>query len=291
MKPIVPLLFLIVPFYAFSQGCSDAGFCTLNSFKPTAEEQKKQIKVGVSWGQADYDVAIFSNAIEYSHPLKEKSMINVKATTLGQEGNGIDVHYPSDIFLNYNYSHKKWKFTMGTKIPLSRGNRKLNGHSLPMDYQSSLGTVDIIAGVSFEIKKSKWAVAFQQPVTQNENEFTPAEFPSTALQAFPSTYRFKRKGDVLIRASYPFSLKKLTVAPGVLAIYHLGNDKYTMDNEEKEIKGSNGFTVNLAFFLDYKLNEKNGFHFNIGSPIVYRQVRPDGLTRKVILTLGYSFMF
>jgi len=291
MKLFFLVLFIMASFGARSQGCSDAGFCTLNSFKPAAEEPKKQLKAGMSWGRADYRIMIISNAIEYLHPIAKNSSLDVKVTSLGQSGNGVSVYYPSDVFLNYNYAHEKWKFTLGAKLPLNRGNRKVQGFSLPLDYQSSLGTADLIAGVSFEIKKSKWAVAIQQPITQNKNEFLPAHFVNTELQAFTPTYRFKRKGDMLIRASYPFSVKKLTVAPGALAIYHLGNDKYVDGNTEKEIKGSDGFTVNLAFFADYKLNEKSSLHFNVGSPVVYRQARPDGLTRKVIMTLEYSFTF
>ena len=48
-------------------------------------------------------------------------------------------------FLNANYkASEKLKFTIGSKIPLSNANKTDNNLSLPMDYQASLGTLDLI---------------------------------------------------------------------------------------------------------------------------------------------------
>ena len=40
-----------------------------------------------------------------------------------------------------------------------------------MYYQASLGTIDLIFGIGYEIKKFQFIAAIQQPITQNDNEF------------------------------------------------------------------------------------------------------------------------
>ena len=53
-KNLVWMLFLILPYAMYSQGCSDAGFCTIDSFKPHEHEDevqnKNQFKIGLNFG-------------------------------------------------------------------------------------------------------------------------------------------------------------------------------------------------------------------------------------------------
>ena len=58
---------------------------------------------------------------------------------------------------------------MGLKVPFTDGNLKENGVPLPMDFQPSLGTYDLILGVSHQYKNFNFVVAYQQPLTQNNN--------------------------------------------------------------------------------------------------------------------------
>lgn len=54
---IVVSLVLLMTYNSYSQGCSDAGVCTMNSFKPNDEgnlnQTSNQIKFGISYGNAD----------------------------------------------------------------------------------------------------------------------------------------------------------------------------------------------------------------------------------------------
>ncbi|GAB1398400.1 hypothetical protein MASR1M65_31800 [Saprospiraceae bacterium] len=55
----------------------------------------------------------------------------------------------SDLYVNTNYRiGEKSRLALGVKIPLSDGNVKENEKSLPMDYQPSLGTYDLILGAT-----------------------------------------------------------------------------------------------------------------------------------------------
>ncbi len=286
--------------FSFAQGCSDAGFCTMNSFKPNNGEDslqnfKNQLKVSAFYGLADNSISVFGNYVEFNRQLNNRLGFDVKMTTLAQNGNNISTFGLSDIFTNVNYkATEKIKFSLGAKIPLSNSSRSENNLPLPMDYQSSLGTFDLIFGIGYQVKKLQFVAAIQQPLTQNNNQFVASKYSLTSpFNKFQSTNKFIRSGDVLLRMSYPFTIKrKLILTPSILPIYHLGTDKYTNElNIEKEIIGSDGLTLNGNVYADYEINQKNTIQFNVGMPFVVRTARPDGLTRSLIATLEYRFKF
>lgn len=292
-------LFALGSHYAYAQGCSDAGFCTINTFKPNSNDStkmlKNQFKLGAFWGQANNSIAVYGTYLEYNRQLSRNFGLDAKLTTLAQNGNNISVYGLSDLFINANYkASEKLKFTLGIKMPLSKANKANNSISLPMDYQPSLGTFDLIVGIGYEIKKIQIVAAIQQPLTQNNNQFIATNYPiNSALSTFQSTNKFERSGDVLLRASYPINIQsKLKLTPSILPIYHLTNDKYTDKfNIKKEIKGSQGLTLNGNMYLDYEINTKNTIQFNMGMPFIVRNIRPDGLTRSIIMTLEYRIKF
>lgn len=285
--------------YSFGQGCSDAGFCTINSFKPNSSDSVKainnQFKIGTFFGKADNSISVYGNYLEYNRQLNEKFGLDLKLTTLAQNGNDISVFGLSDVFLNANYkANEKLKITLGTKIPLSNASKSLNNLPLPMDYQASLGTFDLNFGIGYEIKKIQLVAAIQQPLTQNDNQFIANNYPTNSkLSTFQITNKFKRSGDVLLRVSYPIKFaEKFKLTPSLLPIYHLTNDKYTDEfNVEKEIIGSQGLTLNGNIYLDYEINSKHFLQLNVGMPFVVRDVRPDGLTRSIIANLEYRIKF
>lgn len=293
------LLSLLATTPIFGQGCSDAGVCTINSFKPTDEDSVKainnQIKIGVFYGNADHSIFVYGSYLEYNRQFGKRFGVDLKVTSLAQNGNGISEFGVSDIYLNANYqASKNFKLALGMKIPLSNGGKSLNNLPLPMDYQASLGTFDLIFGVGYVIKKLQIVAAIQQPLTQNDNQFFASSYPTdSAINAIQSTNKFIRSGDVLLRVSYPITLsKKLNLTPSVLPIYHLSNDKYTDEfNVEKEITGSQGLTLNGNLYLDYEINAKNSIQINMGMPFIVRESRPDGLTRSFVVNLEYKLKF
>jgi hypothetical protein len=294
---IVVLLLVLFQFTSYAQGCSDAGFCTINSFKPISEvaTKKNQIKLGMFLGAADNAVSVWGNYLEYNTQISEKFSLDTKLTSISQNGNGYSSFGLGDLFLNTNFKlDSKWTFTIGTKIPLSNGNQKEKGLALPMDYQSSLGTFDAIVGFGYQINKLQFVLAWQQPLTQNKNEFLAENLATpTILKNFHSSNGFKRSGDVLFRIAYPIPLtNQLNLTSSLLPIYHLTNDRFVdINGIEKTIHGSKGLTLNGNVFLDYNLNTSNGLQLNLGMPLVVRNIRPDGLTRGFIATLEYKFKF
>lgn len=285
--------------FAYGQGCSDAGFCTINSFQPVGDEEfgtlTNQIKAAAFFGSADHSIAVYGNYLAYSRQLNDKIGIDAKLTTLAQNGHGISTFGLSDIFLNANYSaSEQIKVTLGVKVPFSNASKTLDDLPLPMDYQASLGTFDLVFGLGYAINEIQFVVAVQQPLTQNNNAFLASAYPENSkLRAFQSTNNFKRSADVLLRISYPISLsQKLKLTPSVLPIYHLENDKYTDElNVEKEIVGSQGLTLNGNVYVDYQINKQHIVLLNVGMPFIVRDARPDGLTRSFMANVEYKFNF
>ena len=78
-KIVTSLCLLIFPFLIYSQGCSDAGFCTIDSFKPHEHDgeiqNKNQFKIGLNFGAADYDISVFGTNLEYNRVIMTESML------------------------------------------------------------------------------------------------------------------------------------------------------------------------------------------------------------------------
>lgn len=298
------LIFLIFTIYLIEssdttgQGCSDAGFCTINSFKPNGSNPtslKNQIKLGAFIGKADHSISVSGAYLEYNKQVNQKIGLDVKLTSISQSGNGISVFGLSDIFVNANYNASdKVKFSIGSKIPLSDGNKTQKNIPLPMDYQSSLGTFDLIIGIATTIKDVQIVAAIQQPLTQNKNGFLSLYYPlDSQLYNFQSTNQFERSGDILMRISYPILINpKFKLTPSLLPIYHLKNDQYTDETLiKREIVGSQGLTVNGNVYLDYDMNTKSSIQLNAGIPLKVRDARPDGLTRSAIISFEFRTKF
>lgn len=296
---LVTCLLLFLNNKTSAQGCSDAGFCTVNSLKPNSTDSLNQnynrLKFGFSFGKADNSISVIGNYIEYNRLINNQFGIDFKLTSIAQNGNGISVFGLSDIFINAAYRvNENINLTLGAKIPLSRSQKTLNDLPLPMDYQSSLGTYDLIFGISYVLNKIQLTAAIQQPLSYNQNQFIADKYPvNSKLREFYSTNKFKRNGDVLFRISYPIELSQdLLFTPSILPIYHLANDKYTDEfNIEREIDRSKGLTLNGNIYLDYFINNNNIIQLNVGMPFIVRDARPDGLTRSFIANLEYRIEF
>ena len=303
---------LLSTFFAFhlllgySQGCSDAGFCTLNTIKAQGldldgmETHRHQVTFGISYGSGQNDVNVTVPYAEYIYRIKDYLDLGAKLTYSFNNGELGNVSGFGDLFLSSNYringdSKVVNSFTLGFKIPLSDGNKMSQGSSLPMVYQPSLGTFDLIAGYNIAIRHLGIGVAYQQPLTNpNDNQFSPADFPDPRAGDYLATRSLTRKADVLLRVSYSIPLleNKLNIRPGLLPIYHLGNDLFLDENDmEQEIEGSQGLTLNGNIFVDYNINETNTIALNWGRPFISRDAFPDGLLRRFVVGVDYKVRF
>ncbi len=283
-----------------AQGCSDAGFCTLQSIKPTAEDSASMgllnsLKVGGSYGKGDYGVKAWAGYLEFDRSVSPDLEVSGKLTFASQSGSSATSTGISDLFLSANHRVlNAASVTLGVKIPLNEANKTLDGRSLPMDYQTSLGTLDLIIGIGYRAGATSFQAAIQQPLSNNGNGFLASEYPpGSEFSVIPSTNMFVRRGDVLLRASHRVSLTDgWTVTPGILPIYHLSDDRYTdAGGVERDISGSKGLTLNGILFVEYFPGGADALELTFGVPFITRDSRPDGLTRSYVIGVEYRHSF
>ncbi|MFE3847825.1 hypothetical protein ACFX5D_07585 [Flavobacterium sp. LB3P45] len=223
--------------------------------------------------------------------LSSKITYSVASGSFGKRG-GLGDGY---LIGNYNWKIKtktQWSTLLSFKIPFTTSNQKINGFSLPLDYQSSLGTFDLIAGLNLNYKKWDLNTGFQIPPFNNNKNSYFKEFSNS--DDFPSTNLFERKSDALFRTTYSFQIanNKFTFKPNILFIYHLGEDNYENTFGKREnIKNSDGLTINGNLIVSYTINSKNSIELSVATPFVVREIRPDGLTRKFTGGLIYKYSF
>jgi hypothetical protein len=279
----------------YGQGCSDAGFCTLGTLKQGADSVswKQKITFLSPIGVGDEGVMVITPALQYDLSLSPRWTVQAKVTGNYADGNLGTATGAGDVFLTATYAtirHRLWKksWLLGGKVPLNNGNITASGRSLPMQYQSSLGTVDLIAGATINNRRWQFSIAWQQPLSgSNSNNFLPADWDNPDAAAYPATNDFNRKGDILLRASHTFLPDRaITITPGLLGIYHLGEDTYAdPSNHDKviQIEGSQGLTLNVTAVVLWKVKDKLRIGITGGAPVIARDARPDGLTRKFVL--------
>jgi hypothetical protein len=298
VSSIFVLLVLTIP-KLYSQGCSDAGICSISSSHHinSTELKKNSLEVGYIFGKGLENVIYNNGFIGYTRDFKNNWGLSSRITYNQATGSFGKLGRLGDIFfvINYKKEFNKNSFikpSFGLKIPLSTSNFKINQIALPLDYQASLGTFDALLGIEYFYKKWKVDAAFQLPFWQiNRNSYFD-EY--SASNDFPSTNLFKRKPDILLRTAYTFHTKnkKWFFKPNVLAIYHLGNDTYEdIFGKRKEIEDSQGITINASLITDYNINNKNRLSLNIAAPLLVREIRPDGLTRAFVASISYQYKF
>jgi hypothetical protein len=293
-------LAIVISYSGLSQGCSDAGFCTVGIMKPDVNETeaqnvKHQVKTGVSFGVAQYGVSVFTPYLEYNRRFGDKTQASVKLLAGLHSGELATTFGMSDVLVQVN--HRIWNqitALLGVKIPFNHSTLTKKGKALPMAYQTSLGTFDFIVGATYHLQAFSISWGYQQPVFQNKNSFLAADFPTNSPEAeYLSTNAYTRKADILLRISYNIPLRdtKFNLITSVLPIYHLGNDRYqNKAGESVAIVGSKGLTLNLNVFLKYHINERSQIELIVGVPVVSRKVRPDGLSQFAVgIAYGINF--
>lgn len=294
---------VLVPIQTQAQGCSDAGFCTIGSLRAygTTNEPGQRISLLLPVGVGDEEVVVFTPGLQYDNQFTPNWALQAKVTGNVASGNLGTASGLGDVIVSATYTFPTegtWQtsVTLGSKVLLNFSNLKENGLSLPLQYQSSLGTVDLISGVSLTNGVWQFSAGWQQPLTgTNGNQFLPIYWASLEADKYAPGNDFNRKGDLLLRVARQFnSDKRVSVNAGLLGIYHLGEDTYIDANISSKpiaIAGSAGLTLNVTATAFWKVSEKWSIGLQGGIPLVVREVRPDGLTRSFVLAPEIRFNF
>lgn len=289
------LAFSLTFHQTYAQGCSDAGFCSLKYHTENGDVskvKKNEFLFELTYGIGEDNVVNLTPAITYTRRLHKSFSWSNKITASYFNGNLGSIANVGDLYSTLNYAiptknKMQWNVLGGIKLPFTSGNDRINDKIAPMPYQSSLGTVDFLLGAALTVKKLEFTTALQLPLTKNNKN---TYFKASLVDPFPSTNSFARKGDALLRVGYNVSTKnkKWDFKPNLLAIYHLGEDAYTNLLQQKvNIVGSEGLTLNANLIGQYNLPNKNSIGYSIASPLVIRDLRPDGLTRSLTVAVSY----
>lgn len=295
---IIFLLAMSLP-ELFSQGCSDAGICSLSANHEEAAEAQPNntLELGYVYGKGLEKVTYHNGFISYGRNFNKKWNLNLRVTYNQASGGLGSVGAFGDAFLVANYTdkqteHSAFSYTLGIKFPFSNANVKNNNTALPMDYQPTLGTYDALLGVEYQYNQWNFNAALQLPLLQTNKNTYFAE--SATANVFPTTNLFQRNADVLLRGTYTFvtSNQHWFFKPNLLALYHVGNDTYEdILGKRQTLSGSAGLTINASIITVYKISEKSHFNLNIATPLLVRKIRPDGLTRAFVTSLSYQYQF
>lgn len=308
MKPLFILLFLAFATQALSQGCSDAGFCTMGAMKPDQPYNKnipirlRSIEASFYRGSTTLTPIIYVATLDASFSVGKKNTLQVKLPFQAVSGTLANTSGVGDISLCFTrniYSTEKFdvSVSLGSKIPTNQSDKTEDGRPLPMYYQTSLGTYDAIAGISLVNRKWLFATGIQIPLNRNNNQFLWGAWEGSDqdqdyILKYARAKHLKRGIDVMLRVERNFRFSRLNFSLGLLPIYRITNDEIELgDGSLLKPEGAKGLALSGIGTVGYSFNVKSGVRLLVGHKIVQRDENPDGLTRELVTSLTYFHRF
>lgn len=307
MKPLFLLLALAFVNQAFSQGCSDAGFCTMGAMKPDQPYNKnipiklRSIEASFYRGSTSLTPVIYVATLDANFSVGKKNTFQVKLPFQAVTGRLANTSGMGDISLCFTrnvYSSEKFDISvsLGSKIPTNQSDKTENGFPLPMYYQTSLGTYDAIAGISLVNRKWLFATGIQVPLNKNNNEFLWGKWESSGedpayIEKYARANQLKRGIDVMVRIERNFRFSRLNFSLGLLPIYRITHDEIELQGSRVKPDGAKGLALSGIGTVGYSFNVKSGLKLLLGHKIVQRDENPDGLTRELVTSLTYFHRF
>jgi hypothetical protein len=293
-----------------AQGCSDAGICTLGStLKKDQTYDRFSFAINQSLGSAEQKVNVHSTQIEISKSVFKKAQVQLKLPYIFTQGNLANTQGLGDVSASFTYQYyqkKDWivKYTLGIKLGVNAANKAFEIQlpanntmlmALPMVYQTSLGTHDILLGADARYKRVwRFALGFQMPIVQfNKNNFETslAKYTPNASAYFTSN-KLMRRPDALLRIDRSIDIhKRIQANAGLIAVYHLLHDRvHDLNNTASyAVHGSKGLTLNYVVSGTYRISNNFELSCRFAQPLIVRKTRPEGLTRHYIIGLELKY--
>lgn len=323
MRHILPFLSIICLLHptleANAQGCSDAGVCTAGPIGEipthtdstiTEYEPKHYARMTFSYAIGERSTTVLQLIPEVGFGITDRWGVQLRVPYITIDGDLGSNSGVGDPMITTSYAfikedQKRLDAMVGVKLHSGNANDTWEGvstaqitRSLPMPYQTSLGTTDLLLGVNYRYKRWTGALAWQHVLVQeNKNDHIHLNWlDNTAGLSYFESAGLERADDAVARLLYAIPVGRLAIQPGLLAILHLGQDtrEQPVDffmSERIAIEGSEGLTLNLTTDLRYKLSPTWWLEASAGAPVVVREVRPDGLTRALVANVGLRFAF
>ncbi len=308
MRILAFLSLVLLSSTTHAQGCSDAGFCTMGAMKPDQSFTRRvnfklrSIEFSFYRGTSTLSPVIYSATADLNFGISDKLGFQVKLPYQWVTGRFANTQGIGDISLSLTQNlvrneQMDINFTVGGKIPTNNSTlTSENGLVLPMYYQTSLGSYDVIAGIS--MLTSKWLLAFgyQQALTTNDNSFRYGEWVRFGDREYLSSYDvgvgLKRGSDIMFRVERSVRFINWALSFGMLPIYRITPDKGLIQTREDagEIK-TTGLALSYLTGFTYHFSTSASIKILYGYKLLDRKTNPDGLTRDDVLTFGYLMRF
>jgi len=299
---------------SYSQGCSDAGFCTMGAMKPDQQFNKKlpvklrALEINLYRGSTLLSPIIFVGTVDFTVGIGNNNSLQVKLPYQAVDGNLGSTSGMGDI--SYSFTHKvldseTWDvaLTVGGKIPTNKSDLKKENDTigyardLPMYYQVSLGSWDLIAGASLLSRDWLFATGIQVALNKNNNHFKWSDWPDYPspeyIEKHDRATELKRGTDIMIRAERNFRFGRFNANIGLLPIWRITKDEIMdlQSGERVKLDGTTGMALSALGGIGYQFNVNNGIKFIYGIKLTKRDVNPDGLTRHDVLSVSYVYRF
>jgi hypothetical protein len=316
MRYILLFFALIITSFSYSQGCSDAGFCTMGAMKPDQGYNRRiQVKLrSIEFthyvGLTRFKDVVYNYVADVNVGLNSKTTVQFKVPYVFVDGALANTRGIGDLSLALTrniITREAFQInaTVGSKIPTGDSNIKnTEGQSLPMYNQTGLGTYDAVAGISFITSKWLLATGIQRPFGQINSTFLWSDWIGDPLEKKALEYTQARSlvrgTDIMFRVERNFRFTNFNFSTGLLPIYRINKDMINIpvlaDGEvvgykDKIIDGSEGLALTLLVSGGYQFNTRLGLKVINGFRLVKRHTNPDGLSREYVNNVSLIYKF
>jgi len=295
LRLLLSLFFLLTINVLFCQGCSDAGACSIESinFDESSNQKKSDISLNLeqTTGLGEKFVFISQTTAGIQYKATKSTFVELRVPFIFTSGNLGHTSGVGDLILSVNQqvlntNSKKLNLILASRIKSNDANKYFDDKPLPMAYQTSLGTYDLILGSLFSIPKWDFYAAWQHSFGRNKNEYLVTDLTIPDNHQYYESNQLKRGDDIYLRGRRFFDLKNTNrILVNTLFIYRIQRDEIVKNDENILLEGSNGLTINLAFTYSKTLKNHRKIDLSLAFPIVDKDYRADGLTRNVVLGL------
>ena len=316
MRILIIAFFILFSYVSLAQGCSDAGFCTMGAMKPDQAYSRKidfklrSVELNYYHGKTTLSPVVTVFTADVAIGINDRNSLQVKLPYQMVSGNLAKTRGLGDISISASHifpstNSGNFGVTLGAKLPSGKSNLENRdtefgpGGDLPMYYQISLGTFDLVAGGSWINERWLFATGIQIPlIHQNENDFRWGQWPDYPkqdgyLRKYDLANNLKRGTDIMFRVERNFRFVNYNFSIGALPIYRITKDERFNFNTNERIKmdGTTGLALSILGSFGYQINVSNSVKLIYGHKLTQRELNPDGLTRKHVWSFSYVYRF
>ena len=282
----------------FSQGCNDAGLCSMGDLDGQGLTDGNKYDTQVSYFFALGEKQSLINTVQFEQRFRfanDRGNVFIQLPFHYIIGNLGQTFGVGDISLGLNYTYLLKKdfsasFLVAAKLPPNESNKTIDDKGAPMVYQTSLGTYSLALGANFFIRKWQLGLGYLKPFGSNKNYFDHDEWEgNTDALEYTEMRDLTRGDDGMLRVNRFFYTKKNRFNAGLLALYRIQKDEVIQDGEQVALDNSDGFTLNLNLGFQRVLENNDAITVSVAAPLITREVRVDGLTRTFVLMFTYAF--